>query len=198
MYAGSSTGNLFRSTDEGLTWTIKKTGLPLTYIQLILEHKGNLFAGTPVGVYVSTNRGETWSAANTGLSFRYTYSLWANDTYLFAGFLGNGVWRRPLSDMVVGLGDEWSGVPTRIELSQNYPNPFNPATIIRFQLPMVGNVRVAVYDVLGREVSVLVNERKDAGVHSIRFDGTGLSSGVYFCRLTAGGIVLTQKMVLSK
>jgi hypothetical protein len=76
-------------------------------------------------------------------------------------------------------------VPSVFALLQNYPNPFNPKTGIRFQVPGVSDVRLSVYDILGREVAVLVNERKAAGTHEVPFDATGLASGVYIYRLTA-------------
>jgi hypothetical protein len=81
-------------------------------------------------------------------------------------------------------------------LQQNYPNPFNPSTTIKFELPTSSVVRLSVYDVLGREVSVLVNERREAGFHEVKFDGSGLSSGVYFYRIQAGNFVETKKLVL--
>ena len=88
----------------------------------------------------------------------------------------------------------------RIEFSlfQNYPNPFNPSTTIRYELPKSSVVRLNVYDMLGREVSVLVNERRDAGVHEVKFDGSGLSSGVYFCRMRAGDFLSTKRMLVLK
>jgi hypothetical protein len=90
------------------------------------------------------------------------------------------------------------GVPAVYSLSQNYPNPFNPKTVVSYQLPAVSEVRLVVYDLLGREVAVLVNERKNAGVYDISFDGSRLSSGVYFYRLMAGGFVQTKRMLLLK
>ena len=81
-------------------------------------------------------------------------------------------------------------------LHQNYPNPFNPSTTIKFELPKSSDVRLSVFDMLGREVSVLVNERRDAGVHEVKFDASGFSSGVYFYRLRAGDFVETRKLVL--
>jgi hypothetical protein len=96
-------------------------------------------------------------------------------------------------------------------LSQNYPNPFNPKTGIRFSVPTqsgrdgqvsgVSDVSLIVYDVLGREVAVLVNERKAAGTYEVLFDGTGLASGVYIYRLTAGqaeSFVASRQMILAK
>ncbi len=88
--------------------------------------------------------------------------------------------------------------PLRFALEQNYPNPFNPTTGVRFQVPEVSDVKLVVYDILGREVAVLVNERKSAGTYEARFDASGLSSGVYIYRLTAGMYVQSRKMVLLK
>jgi len=82
------------------------------------------------------------------------------------------------------------------QLQQNYPNPFNPTTVVSYQLPMASEVKLVVYNLLGREVSVLVNERKAAGVHEVKFDGSNLASGVYFYRLIAGDFVQTRRMVL--
>jgi photosystem II stability/assembly factor-like uncharacterized protein len=87
-------------------------------------------------------------------------------------------------------------IPTEIALMQNYPNPFNPKTRIRYQVSGVSDVKLAVYDILGREVAVLVDEKKTSGNYQVEFDGTKLSSGVYFYRLTAGDYVETQRMML--
>ncbi|MDQ3022666.1 MAG: T9SS type A sorting domain-containing protein [Bacteroidota bacterium] len=89
-------------------------------------------------------------------------------------------------------------VPGNFSLSQNYPNPFNPNTIINFQLSMFNNVRLIVYDVLGNEVAVLVNEKLSAGSYSVDFDGSKYSSGVYFYKLEAGEFVETKRMALIK
>jgi hypothetical protein len=88
--------------------------------------------------------------------------------------------------------------PADFALEQNYPNPFNPRTTIGYRVEGVGirEVRLAVYDMLGREVAVLVNRSMTPGSYEVHFDGSGLSSGTYICRLTAGERVETRKMVL--
>jgi hypothetical protein len=88
--------------------------------------------------------------------------------------------------------------PRKVRLFQNYPNPFNPITAISYQLSAVSNVKLVVYNMLGSEVAVLVNERRNAGVHEVRFDGSSLASGVYFYRLKAGGFTETRKFILLK
>ena len=87
-------------------------------------------------------------------------------------------------------------VPVISTLLQNYPNPFNPATTIRYTLQEEGPVSLRVYDLLGREVAVLLDGRENAGAHSVVFDGRGLASGVYFYRLETGSFVKTMKLTV--
>jgi subtilisin-like proprotein convertase family protein len=89
-------------------------------------------------------------------------------------------------------------IPNYYALGQNYPNPFNPATTISFALPKAENVKLAVYDMLGREVAALVNAFKQAGIYEVPFDASSLSSGVYFYRLETGSFTETKKMLLVK
>ena len=89
-------------------------------------------------------------------------------------------------------------LPTEVTLSGNYPNPFNPETTIRYALPQANNVRLAVYDLLGHEVAVLVDEPKPAGRHATRFDAGDLPSGAYVYRLQVQGKVMTNMMMLVK
>jgi len=88
--------------------------------------------------------------------------------------------------------------PQKFQLQQNYPNPFNPSTTIGYQLPAGSHVTIKVFDVLGREVVTLVNERQTAGGHSIVFDASHLPSGIYFYSITAGKFHQVKKMVLVK
>ena len=99
--------------------------------------------------------------------------------------------------MLVDVNDQSGGpeAPTSFVLEQNYPNPFNPTTVVSFQLSAASAVRLAVYDLLGREVAVLVNERKEPGTYTVRFDATRFASGVYVYRLTAGGVFQTRRML---
>ncbi|MGA7722333.1 MAG: T9SS type A sorting domain-containing protein [Ignavibacteriaceae bacterium] len=89
-------------------------------------------------------------------------------------------------------------LPSEFSLDQNYPNPFNPATIINYSLPKSAFVKLIVYDVLGRVIKTLVDEEKSAGNYSVQFNGSNLSSGIYFYRLTAGNFIGTKKLVLLK
>ncbi len=102
------------------------------------------------------------------------------------------VWEPPTSSEVV------NSLPTRIELEQNYPNPFNPGTNINYHLPEASEVRLEVYDMLGRRVAILVDGRVSAGQHTVHFDGSNLSSGVYIYRLTVGDQVISRQLTLMK
>jgi hypothetical protein len=97
-------------------------------------------------------------------------------------------------------------LPKEFRLEQNFPNPFNPSTVVSYQLPapsgvegpVVSTVRLVVYDLLGREVAVLMNGRKDAGIHQVIFNASGLATGTYFYRLETAGFVQTRKMILMR
>jgi parallel beta-helix repeat protein len=100
--------------------------------------------------------------------------------------------------VTVGIFDNIPSLPDRFMLLQNYPNPFNARTTFRFVLPKSQNVKLTVYDLLGRQVENPINNFKQAGVHTITFDASHLSSGVYFYRLQAGEMVKIKRMVLLK
>jgi hypothetical protein len=103
---------------------------------------------------------------------------------------------RMVLDLPTTLREPDAQIPTAATLHQNYPNPFNPATKIIFDLPGASTVRLRVFDLCGREVSGLVNSQMAAGRHEAVFNGTGLTSGVYVCRLEVNNQALTKKMML--
>ncbi len=100
-----------------------------------------------------------------------------------------------LSSVLVESG---SIIPLTYELSQNYPNPFNPSTKIKYQIPKDGHVKIAVYDVLGKEVNVLTDGFRVAGSYEARFDASSFSSGVYFYKMTSGDFSDLKKMIVIK
>ena len=97
----------------------------------------------------------------------------------------------------IGIANE-NSVPGEFSLGQNYPNPFNPVTNIKFSIPKDGFVKLAVYDVIGNEVDVLVNGNMQTGSHSISWNAERFSSGIYFCKLVSGSFSQTRKMLLVK
>ncbi|MBU1880833.1 SBBP repeat-containing protein, partial [bacterium] len=145
----------------------------------------------PSSVTVS-NTGEVYV---TGFSFGGFGTVQDYLTIKYTPPLVNG-WGRPM-ETVMG-----APLPQESRLLGNYPNPFNPTTTIRYQLPEVSHVKLAVYDLAGRKVATLIDGYRDAGSHDVTFDGSGLASGVYLYRLQASGsenpTYLTGKMVLVK
>jgi hypothetical protein len=111
-------------------------------------------------------------------------------------FIGNYSTGAVVSALGVDPSDR--AIPGSYSLDQNYPNPFNPSTVVSYQLPVAGQVKLVVYDLLGREVAVLVNEQKAPGRYDVQFNASGLSSGTYFYRLTAGQYAQSRKMVILK
>lgn len=87
-------------------------------------------------------------------------------------------------------------IATKFTLKQNYPNPFNPTTNIEYSIPKTSNVTLKVYDVLGNEVATLVDNKLSAGVYNVKFDGSNLSSGIYFYTLSSGNFLQTKKLML--
>ncbi len=106
------------------------------------------------------------------------------------------------SDEVLVSADQLTGIgvneqtPTTFGLGQNYPNPFNPTTAISYQLAAISDVKLEVFDLLGCCVATLVNEKKEAGTYTVRWNAGTASSGMYYCRLTAGSFVQTRRMIL--
>ncbi len=98
----------------------------------------------------------------------------------------------------VGTGNSVSKLPEEFTLEQNYPNPFNPVTNIAYSVPFASNVRLSVFDITGKEVSVLVDEMQQAGNYQVSFKAENLSSGIYFYKLIANGKALSGKMILLK
>jgi hypothetical protein len=107
------------------------------------------------------------------------------------------LWRRPLSELVTGIDEGTiNSNPYEFSLSQNYPNPFNPSTTIRYGLPHRSGVQLTVFNTLGQQVALLQNEELDAGFYQVQFNASGLSSGVYFYRLSAGDFMETKRLLL--
>ena len=197
LFAGTSGGGIFRSTDGGTSWHPANIGYESDGNAIVVGPNGYLFAGGNNSVYVSTDNGDAWTQMTAGMGYPRVYSLdiSPNGT-LIAGTYGNGVY---YSAIAVEVREHVSDrLPSAPYLGQNFPNPFNPTSAINYQLPGASDVRLVIYDLLGREVEVLVNERKAPGSYEVKFDAVGLASGIYLYRLTAGSFVHTRKMILVK
>ena len=198
LFAGCFYGyGLFSSTDQGKTWVPPELNNN-NILSLTINKSGDLFAGTDAnGVYESADNGNTWVQVDSNLTDLDILSLAVdNNGVLFAGTGSDGVFKT--GNAPTAVKNTKTNLPTTYSLSQNYPNPFNPSTVISYQLSESSNVTLKVYDILGREIKTLVNQRQNAGAYHVSFDATGLSSGVYFYRIVAGNFSETKKLLLIK
>jgi hypothetical protein len=175
----------------------------------VLSKGDSLIAGQPhltisiVYTYIDSSAASPfsrpwWVFFSAGLGhFRFYsdyYDYLFNASLVGAVIEGVVVGDTLLTDVTTPDGKE---IPAEFSLSQNYPNPFNPTTRIGFGVSGLGaRVKLAVYDLLGREVAVLMDERSEPGRFEVQFDASGLASGVYYYRLCAGSFVATKKMLL--
>jgi hypothetical protein len=131
--------------------------------------------------------------------------LYILGNYIYAATDNQSVWRRSLPE-IIGINNLSTETPSEFSLHQNFPNPFNPVTKIHLDIPngfatnTFGNNKVVlkVYDIMGREITTLVNEQLQPGTYEVTFDGSNLPSGVYFYQLRAGEFVETKKLILLK
>ena len=213
MAATADGANLFasgefgvsRSTDHGATWTLVNNGLTdIRVISLLSPDGTHLFAGGAGGVFLSNDNGNSWSTVGTGLTIGVrSLALSTDGSTLIAGTSGLGVWKRPLSEMIgtTGVDAGETAPPNAIVLGNNLPNPFRDGTTIQYALPRTMAARLVVYDVAGHAVRTLVNGTQAAGERRVTWDGRNdsgspVSRGVYLCRLEAGGMTQTRKMIL--
>ncbi len=194
VFATRHDGKVMRFSDDGRTWTLM-TGLPEMgeWNEIVVENQ-EFFAATDSAVLFSLNGGLSWNRRYPEEDITGARSLLVWGTKIFAGTV-KGIYSRTVEDLV-SVRSPNRGIPTAIHLAQNFPNPFNPKTIIEYETPDTRHVKLTVYDVLGREVAVLVNAIQQPGSHRVQFDGSHLASGVYFYRMEAGTFVETKRLVL--
>jgi photosystem II stability/assembly factor-like uncharacterized protein len=193
IFAATAMG-IYRSADGGSVWTEVPDPSSSDITLVLVEDSGRILAVTHDGVFQTDDDGTTWTPAESGLGDQTILSLsMHSDGTIYAG-TDNGVY---MASAVTSV-DDAHGTPEGFSLGQNYPNPFNPNTRITYTVGTPESVVLAVYDLLGRQVALLVDENKDAGTYSITWDAADHSTGVYFYRLTAGSTTLTRSMVLIK
>jgi hypothetical protein len=161
-----------------------------------------------VAVGITTNGGATWAPVNNDypavfgtIRFQVPSVPSDNCKIMIVDKLNSSlstVSAAPFSITAATGSDEESNRISEFRLSQNYPNPFNPATVITYMLPESGYIRMTVYNSMGQEAAVLVNEPQSAGSHTVSFNATALPSGVYFCTLVSGNFKQTIQMLLLK
>jgi hypothetical protein len=196
-YTNDSVYGFCISSNNGNSWVM--TSLFKRSINTIATSGNNVIAGTiDSGIYVSTNNGQDWFKKNEGFpSLTSINSLYIFNNYIYAGC--PYLWRRPLSELITGVNNINSEIPSSFSLLQNYPNPFNPTTNIKYQITNNKYISLKIFDILGKEVTTLVNEKQVAGTYEVSFDASNFSSGIYFYSLFVDGIRIdTKRMVLIK
>lgn len=215
-------GGLYKSTDNGNSWTEILDDTRIIDIEIDPADNKKIYAASQgwyiwneelkPGIYYTEDGGNSWTNITSDLGNTFIMYIKLNPfdpTKLFAGTNGGGVWM--FDNSATSVSAEINAVDN-FKLFQNYPNPFNPTTTIKYTVPSVMRsntspykTQLIVYDVLGQKVATLVNDIKSPDTYEIEFDASflpvgkaGLSSGIYFYSLQAGGSVLTRKMILIK
>lgn len=199
----SNDNGIYRSSDGGDNWTQVYN----TPCRRITFHPNNqniaaAVSFSPYKVLLSTDAGINW-ADSTGTLIGTTlvdlaFSKYDNNLYVAS--TTSGIFKRLF--VITGISKVNEIIPDEFMLEQNYPNPFNAVTSIKFKVTSVGQssqtVTINVFDLLGKEVATLVNEKLEAGEYKIIFNAGNLPSGIYFYKLTSDNISLTKKLILIK
>ena len=228
IFLSTNNGNNWSPVNNGLPEAEYSSVLRfVTNGSYIFAGMGEAYQGTVKLIYLSTNNGVTWINKSQGMDTISVWvpSMLVANNYIFAGTdiqsgqgdFGTSVWRRSYND-IIGINKISELVPATYSLKQNYPNPFNPSTKIKFDIPKgvsplgsrssllnpinrvgAGGMTVLkVYNILGKEISTLVNEKLQPGTYEITFNASQYPSGVYFYRLITDGYTDTKRMVLLK
>ncbi len=203
VFAGTSGGGAFVSGNNGTSWSLADTAsLKDFYVNAFFAAGSNVYAGNGAGVFVTSNNGASWTSKTAGLtslSSADVFGFALKGTTLYAGTGIAGVFKMSVAPPAPPTFAPAPGVlPMAYELRQNYPNPFNPSTVINYSIASASNVTLKVYDLLGREVAVLVNQQMAPGTYTAVFNASRLSSGVYFYRLDAGSFTDVKKLSVAK
>lgn len=218
-FTDSPTGNYQNNTDNSMTLNVPINISSNPMVSLSFWHRYATETNFDFcNVEVSSNNGSSWQ---TVVAYSGTLTAWTQQTFditQYANATNQLKIRFRLTSDAGVTGDGWyvddvnisyycsapltavnnNEIPARFTLWQNYPNPFNPATNIKYQIPKESLVKITIYDVLGKNVATLVNEKKNAGSYEIEFNASNLASGLYFYKIEAGEFSDVKKMMLIK
>jgi photosystem II stability/assembly factor-like uncharacterized protein len=195
--AGSA-GFLYKTTNKGLNWNSLEYGVNQIARSIIFFNSSTGYlAGNGGLISRTTNSGENWTTQNSGVSSNLNDIMFINELTGFASGVA-GVILKTTTAGLTFIKTISENIPDKFQLHQNYPNPFNPETNIKFDLPEASNVKITIYNSLGKQMQVLADEHKQAGSYEVKFNGEGYSGGIYFYRITAGELTETRKMLLVK
>ncbi len=198
-YVAGGSGHVYKTTNGGVLWdtlTIPTRSFTNYALQFYNANVG-MVVGSSGTCFYTSNGGVNWISKNTNGNTMYGCFLLPS-TKSFAVGAGGNILRNNV--VVTGIAVNGIQLPVQFSLEQNYPNPFNPSTTISYAMPKAGLVNLKVYDIAGREVMTLIdNQQMSAGMNKITFNGSNLSSGVYFYSIKVDNNFLgTKKMILIK
>lgn len=203
IYAGTYGGGVYRSINNGTSFSAINNNLLSNHIYSItFDNQDNVFVSAFAGgVYalqtnVFDNSEDIWMYTGLGGLEVTTVIYDFNQSKLLATSTNGNLYVN--SNPLTSVKNNGEVTPGTYSLGLNYPNPFNPETVIEFSIPVTHNVKITVYDILGKEVSVIVNGELTQGNHKVSFSGKGLSSGIYFYRMEAGVFSDVKRMILLK
>jgi photosystem II stability/assembly factor-like uncharacterized protein len=192
---------IFKTTDKGNSWNyipVPDAGVDTSYNTMVFKDESVGYIGTAFTgcIYKTTDGGNNWAKYyNVGSKQSLYCSGLSKNGEVYFGLVDGTIVKYKTS--AVGVEDQPVVIST-YKLDQNYPNPFNPSTTFSFSIANQEKVTLKIYDILGKEVATVLNADLTAGRHSVKFDASGLSSGIYFYTLKAGNFSSTQKMILMK
>ena len=202
-WAAGQYGTIIKTLDGGTDWFTQSISQAANLNSIWFTDANTGYAvGQAAGIYgtiLKTTDGGTDWFIQTAVTINTINSIFFIDALTGWAVGYNGTILKTTNGGVTFIEEEKNGInPDEFILEQNYPNPFNPTTTIEYSIPMAGLVTIKIFDILGREVTTLVNEEKQRGNHLVKFNASNLSSGIYFYRLQAGNFMSEKKLILLK
>jgi len=205
-FLGGNYGEISRTTNGGYNWNTNITNLQfaLTSMKFVSPNTGYIVGSatvntTDIGLLLkTTNNGLNWQRQNL-IANQYLKDIcFINDLTGFIAGQDGLILKTTTGGEFIGINQISSEIPKSYYLQQNYPNPFNPVTNIKFDLPKKSNVKITIFDIIGKEISVLVNEELNSGTFEVNWDASNFPSGVYFYKIETEEFSESKKMILVK
>ncbi len=194
LFAVTSNGDLFTSYDDAISWDSTKIAESVIYVIKAASNDHLFFGSLSEGIFRSIDNGNNWDQMNSGLAQLQIWTIHFFGGYVYLG-CSDGLYRS--KEKIISSVNSSVNI-NEFKLAQNYPNPFNPNTTIRFDVPEKSYIELKVFDILGNEVKTIVSGDYRSGSHEVKFDATGLSSGIYLYQLKTPKNYISKKMIIIK
>jgi photosystem II stability/assembly factor-like uncharacterized protein len=201
-YAAGQMSTILKTLDGGQNWLNISGSYSISFPDIdCIDENNVVITGWNGKLIRTTDGGENWIQQVTKTTTNLNGVCFIDNSIGYVAGAGGTILKTTNGGFITDVKEIPSGNPEQPNsflLYQNYPNPFNPSTTIRYEIPERSFVRTIVYDILGKKVETLVNEEKSAGSYEVEFDGSRLTSGIYFYQLQAQDLIQTKKMILLK